>query len=250
MRVVEPKTPDQIIAEWDALADVRARQISSGQDITFLDVLVPSILNAVSTRQPNVIADVGCGVGFLARELARSTEASVVGIDPGPNNIDACMQHSRDEDGITFRCQTAEQFAASSPGVDIVVANMVLSSVVRLRQFLESVRMSLVDHGLFVFTIPHPCFWPLHRGYFDLEKFDYSSEVFVEDGFSIALDSHAKGTATHIHRSLEMYFRGLAEAGLTVVGLRELAPAPEVENRYPVPWRYPRFATVLASRNP
>ena len=68
--------------------------------------------NAAASLSDLTILDIGCGGGLVAEPLAR-LGASVTGIDPAPENIDAAKAHAEGARlEIDYRATTAEALAA------------------------------------------------------------------------------------------------------------------------------------------
>lgn len=100
------------------------------------------------------IADIGCGGGILSESLAE-LGASVMGIDPAPNNIAVASGHAEREGlKIDYRNITAEALAATGAQFDIVAALEVVEHVEGPKEFVAMLG-SLVKPGglLFLATI-------------------------------------------------------------------------------------------------
>jgi hypothetical protein len=75
---------------------------------------------------------------------------------------------------------------------------------------------------VFVFTIPHPCFWPLYWGYASHPHFKYEKSFAVEGEFKIRKEASTFLT-THFHHPLELYASKLADAKFAIESIRELS---------------------------
>lgn len=249
MRPVTGKTQAQIAAEWDRIATKRASQIESGTDLSFNHVLLPTVLSLVSDCDLNSVIDVGCGAGFLTRELA-CRSAEVVGVDISAKSVEYAVERWGATPNLRFYLTSIEEYAqrAERPGFGLAVCNMTLMTVLDLDNVVKSVARLLKSGAHFVATITHPCFWPRYWGYVDEDWFDYSREIAIESDFRISLESCDGLVTTHIHRPLERYFAVLARAGFFIDELQEPLPPPEIERKYPAPWQYPRFIALRAVR--
>jgi SAM-dependent methyltransferase len=221
-RKIETKTIIDITSEWDALAPARHFQITSGADITYRRVLVPSVLSLVSRESAASILDAGCGVGFLTSLLADYGKRA----DFLQTTIERYSQ------------QTAQRF-------DIVIANMVLMDILDLDGFLGAVSRLLRTGGAFVFSTTHPWFWPRYYGYVDEPWFQYSLELVIESPFKITAVPDCPLLSTHVHRPLEAYIQGFWKAGFSVETLNEPMPSLDIDALYPEPWVYPRYLVGL-----
>ena len=85
------------------------------------DRVVALALNRVPA--PRRVLDVGCGTGYVLRQLAaRLPEAGeFLGVDPAPKMIEAARSASRD-DRLTFTGGTAERLPADEGTYDLVVS--------------------------------------------------------------------------------------------------------------------------------
>ncbi|MBX9829803.1 MAG: class I SAM-dependent methyltransferase [Xanthobacteraceae bacterium] len=242
LRPIEHKDISRIVAEWDALAPVRHRQISSGNDISYNRVIVPAILRLLESVKPRKVLDVGCGIGALTIRIAESSD--VVGIDPSGRSIAFARTYGSNR--LALIQDTAESYAQSADGsFDVVVANMVLMDVLSLGDFLRACRMLTSEAGAFVFSITHPCFWPAYYGYADADWFSYEKETIVEGPFRITGDQHNTLVSTHVHRSLESYISALNRAGFLIKTLEEPAPPADVSPEYKARWKSPRYLVGL-----
>jgi ubiquinone/menaquinone biosynthesis C-methylase UbiE len=237
-RRVHNKTLSKIVSEWDALAQLRYEQITSGRDVTYGNILAPAILKLVAERFPNSILDAGCGVGVLSSQLT-NIASRVVAIDPSGVSINVARQNFKRPKFV--QASIEEYVHASEEGFELIVANMVLMDVVNLPSFLDATRRLLRKNGAFVFSITHPCFWPEYYGYSAEPWFSYAQEMAIEGPFRTTYDRNGSLVSTHIHRPLELYADAFHNAGLLFEKLIEPMPSGEVSAKYPVPWRLPRY---------
>ena len=114
---------------------------------------------------------------------------------------------------------------------------MVIMDTGNLSTFLSAL-YKIGRKSRIVLTLTHPAFWPKYWGYENDEKFDYLGEQWIESNFKTSAQTYSEVT-THIHRPIEMYMNGLAEAGFTDITLDELR-GPEPVEAFP----YPRFLAI------
>lgn len=249
MRPVWEKSQKEISAEWDRIAVRRAEQIFSGRDLSFSFVLVPSILSLSAACDLTAVLDVGCGPGFLTTEIARNAKR-VVGIDISGESINWARQRWANLPNVEFVHTSVENYALRNnrPEFALAIANMTLVTVLDLDNAIKSISQLTKSGGHFIFTITHPCFWPIYWGYSGQKWFSYSSEMAIEGIFRISLDERQDFVTTHVHRPLERYIAALLGAGFVLDEIREPLPSPEVEAKYPHRWEYPRFLSVRCIR--
>ena len=243
---VEEKPVATIVAEWDALAPLRYAQITTGRDLTYNYVLLPTITRLVGSRRIDAVLDAGCGVGVLTGRLAEAADR-VVGVDPSEISIGIARTHFGHV--AEFYSATLEVFSTTNAeAFDVVVANMVLMDVLDLHDFLRAVERVLRPNGRFVFSCTHPWFWPKYYGYADAPWFRYDVEAIVESPFRTSSDREGSLTSTHVHRPLSAYFEAFAAAQLCVTSLYEPMPETEVNALYPRPWDTPRYLVGQCKR--
>ena len=214
------KSLPRVTREWDAIAELREEQITSGEDHSANFVLAPAILGALPRSKS--LVDIGCGTGWLTALASRRAEL-VVGVDPSPNSI-AIAEKLHAGASISYWAETVEQYARrrKRPEFDTAISNMAASSAPDLQRFFSASRRLLKNNGFFILTFPHPCFWPLYWGYASNPKFRYERSFAVEGEFKIRTQATQMVT-THFHHPLEQYISSLARAGFELESMRELS---------------------------
>jgi SAM-dependent methyltransferase len=165
------------------------------------------------------VADLGCGLGFLANELYKR-RYRVTGIDVSVESIRfARSAFPR----VKFEAVSVEDYAtAHSSSFMACVANMFLHNSPYLEESLRAASRMLETHGILIATIPNPVF---HLGY--RADLDVRSRSAPATEFSIELPFRIKGGITHpglvtyFHRDLATYYKALARAGLGIVDVDE-----------------------------
>jgi len=212
------RTTAQVAAEWDQMAPIRARQLKRGIDHSALHVLGPAISTLVG-RAPSIV-DVGCGTGWLTNNLSNRAD-KVIGVDPSHASI-ALARHAVKKENVSFVNASIEEYVKTNQLVfSIAVANMTLGTVSSLSGTLRAIKRSLAANGHLVFTVAHPCFWPIYWGYAEAPWFRYGNEIAVAAPFRISAEGTAMVT-THVHRPLEQYFAVLRSTGFDLEEFQEL----------------------------
>jgi SAM-dependent methyltransferase len=241
-RPVYRKELSDLAAEWDAIVDVRHRQILEGVDVSYNLILKPTVLELLEDRSSLArLIDVGCGSGDLSASLAQHC-GQLVGVDVSPHSVEVAASVCRHLPNTSFYAASVERFASGSAQRDfsVAVANMTLMTAPDLYQAIAGVAKVLSAGGTFVVTIAHPCFWPQYWGYDGADWFRYDREIGIEAPFRISHEETSCLT-THFHRPLSQYAGTLSQLGFVVDRLVEPMPDAEVEARYPERWRFPRF---------
>lgn len=211
------KSLSSITSEWDAIANARDEQISSGKDHSAVNILAPSILK--HTPECKSLIDIGCGTGWLTERIATKS-ARTTGIDPSKTSIAIARErHSGPE--IAYINVSIESHSTQSEKFDAAVSNMAASCAPDLDSFLIGSRAILKQNAPYILTIPHPCFWPLYWGYASLPRFKYNRSMAVEGEFKIRAEL-TKFKTTHFHHPLERYLSALLSSGFTLESIKEL----------------------------
>ena len=96
------------------------------------------------------VLDIGCGGGILSESLAR-LGATMVGIDPAPNNIAVADRHAQ-SGGLTisYACTTAEALAPKGDAFDAVLAMEVIEHVRDVNTFVHNAAAMVKPGGLMI----------------------------------------------------------------------------------------------------
>lgn len=215
--IIKNKELFQITKEWDKIAPLREKQISSGADHSANKVLAPAILKEIPKN--NNLIDIGCGTGWLTSRAALSSRSSI-GIDPSQNSIKIALENYKNEKTF-FSVSSIEDFLKEDRTFGVAISNMVASSAPNLEYFIHASRKVLELDGTFIMTIPHPCFWPIYWGYLNDKSFVYEQSCIIEGGFKIQSEL-TDCTTTHFHHPLEKYVNIINSQGFVIEGFTEL----------------------------
>lgn len=189
------------------------------------------------------VLDLGCGLGYFAREATKRGAVSVVGVDLSERMLEEARRRTSDP-AIRYTRASLEAYEAEPGSFDLVVATLSLHYIADYAGLVRRVATWLVPGGRFAFSVEHPIFtahgssdwyrtaegaplhWPVDRYRDEGER---RTKWFV-DG------------VVKYHRTVETYVNALLDAGLRLVRLEEpeadealLAVKPEwrQENRRP-----------------
>lgn len=109
---------------------------------------VLEMLGSISGKR---ILDVGCGIGFVSRNLVRKNE--VHGVDISAEYLSRAA--SRGIETEQWDIQKGLPFDSSS--FDIVLATEILEHIFDTDALLSEVRRVLKEEGVFVLTVPNVC---------------------------------------------------------------------------------------------
>lgn len=211
------KSLQEITEEWDRIASFREKQVQSQKDYSANCILAPSILKELQNL-PSTI-DIGCGTGWLTSRASDFTKY-VVGVDPSKKSIEIAKFYNSNK--ITkYYSKTIEEYSKSGDTFDVAISNMAVSCSPNLASFLKASRKVIKASGHFIFTIPHPCFWPIYWGYSSDPSYEYSKTFAVEGEFKIQNETTSFLT-THFHHPLELYIREIKSANFLIESINEL----------------------------
>jgi 2-polyprenyl-3-methyl-5-hydroxy-6-metoxy-1,4-benzoquinol methylase len=149
----KPFSDTKIVESWgkNALpwtAAVREGQIESRKQITD-----QAIIDAILRYLPLSVLDIGCGEGWLARELA-ARNVHVVGTDVVPKLV----EEARRAGGGDFHMLSYEKIAAGKLriSVDVVACNFALLGKESVEGIFRAVPSLLNKNGRFVVQTLHP----------------------------------------------------------------------------------------------
>jgi SAM-dependent methyltransferase len=198
------------------------------------------------------VLDLGCGVGYFAREARRRGAREVIAVDISERMLDEARRRTSDP-GIVYVRSGLEEFQTEAASFDLVVSTLALHYIADYPALVRRVAAWLRPGGRFAFSVEHPIFtahgsaewhktadgtvlhWPVDRYRDEGER---RTRWFV-DG------------VVKYHRTIETYVTGLLDAGLRLVRLEEpeadpaaLAEKPEWKEER----RRPPFLLLAADR--
>ena len=150
---MDPLSDEKIVQSWLNNASpwtkaVRDKAIESRRLVTD-----HAIVDAVLERKPGSALDIGCGEGWLARELTRHG-VDVVGVDVVPDLI----EKAKSAGGGDFRVASYEEIASGAleVEVDVAVANFSLIGEKAVDDLIAAIPPMLNTGGALVIQTLHP----------------------------------------------------------------------------------------------
>jgi 2-polyprenyl-3-methyl-5-hydroxy-6-metoxy-1,4-benzoquinol methylase len=182
---------------------VRGKKIESRNLVTDA-----AIVNAVMSRSPRTVLDIGCGEGWLSRALAERG-ATVTGVDVVPELI----EKARAAGGADFRVMSYEEIAAGALdiSVDAAVANFALIGSDAVDGLIRTAHKLLTSGGALIVQTPHPVIAGGDAPYVDGWR----------EGSWAGCGENFSRPAPWFFRTIETWVRLVVESGLDLVELRE-----------------------------
>ena len=191
----------------------------------------PFVLSWCDPVHGQHVLDLGCGEGYIARQLIQRGAATVKGIDSSEEMIaGAVALETADPLGIRYRVSDAAELSEFEDGeFDLVVAVFLFNYVdcEKMTEIMRGIFRVLRSGGRFVFSVPHPFFPFLHEeqppfyfqrkdaGYLSARNALFEGRIWRRDGTDVPVRC--------IHKTLEDYFHALAAVGFTTLpDVREL----------------------------
>jgi SAM-dependent methyltransferase len=232
--------------KWDKAASLRREQIESGLDITFNRVFAPYFVERIFERAPKRVLEVGCGTGHLALRLA-SVVSHVEALEPSPGMYSIAREVLANSN-VELHHSTIEEFRRSKR-FDFVVSHLCGHAVADIDVFCRACSAFVNVRGLFVFSLPHPCFWNDYKEFFPRADYRYGTEKFASVALTITNDPNRPiDGLPFYHRPLGRYVSALNKCGMAVTHLDEIIPPKAVQRLYGVEWRFPRYCVIWAKR--
>jgi 2-polyprenyl-3-methyl-5-hydroxy-6-metoxy-1,4-benzoquinol methylase len=198
----------QILNSWHANAAPWTLAVRQGQIDSRLVVTDRAIVEAVLSRSPRLVLDIGCGEGWLARALA-ARGVRVLGIDAVPELIERAQQAG----GGEFRLGSYEQIASGMTPLraDVVVCNFALLGRESVEGLIRSMPRLLRAPATLVIQTLHPLIACGEHPYRDGWR----------EGSWAGIDAAFTAPAPWYFRTLESWLRLLADNGLRLLEMRE-----------------------------
>lgn len=143
----------QILVSWHKNVRPWVKAVRNGEIASRVEVTNAAIINAIVSRKPATVLDVGCGEGWLVHELLRQG-ITAYGIDAIPAFIDVAEHHHEGR----FRVMTYEELSVESftNKFDVVVCNFSLLGKESVEHIFKQVAPLLSARGAFIIQTLHP----------------------------------------------------------------------------------------------
>lgn len=184
----------------------------------------PRVLELCGDVEGLTILDLGCGEGYVGRQLAKRGAASVAGYDVSSGMIAGAEQAAAAQrlDHLTYAVSDLRkaEFGDAGQPVDLVIAVFLFNymDTTSMARILNRVREVLKPGGRFIFTVPHPLlpyikpdekpfYMRAEGGYLSSVDVPFPGRIWRRDGESVEVQA--------VHKTFTTYFSALNAAGFT-----------------------------------
>ncbi len=182
----------------------------------------PFVMDLCEPIQGMKVLDIGCGEGYVGRELLKRGAGNIHGIDISSAMIEKAEEEKRNQQiqSATYEARDIRTLRDGEFQVDIVLA-MFLFNYLNTEDTIEVMRRAfnqLKQGGHFIFSVPHPSlaflkqdkypfYFEKQGGYFSGRNILFPGEIWRRDGIAVGVQC--------IHKTVEDYFTSLRKAGFT-----------------------------------
>ncbi|HUW22123.1 MAG TPA: class I SAM-dependent methyltransferase [Candidatus Bathyarchaeia archaeon] len=167
------------MADYDNVAELYSNAMPDEGDYYHRTQIDPLIYSIIGDPKGKIIYDLGCGNGYIARNLSRKG-AKVYASDISSKLIEIAEERSQGLD-ISYAAHDALKFDKYKKGMfDVVVMNMVIHYIKDINKLFRGISRVLKKDGIFVFSTNHP-FRPVHPySEWTLGKIDEKETLFIK----------------------------------------------------------------------
>ncbi len=186
------------IENWNAAASLYSKSIGADN---FIGYATKHIWELAGDIKGKYVLDLGCGQGWLSRDL-RARGSAVTGIDGSKKLLEMAKKQFQ---GIEFmEYDLSKGLPQIETKFDTIISHMTIMDIEPLDQLFESIPPALNDNGSFIFSILHPCFFN-RKSIQDTETGTWFKKV---EGYLHPEVWHIDnyGGHNHYHRSISYYF--------------------------------------------
>lgn len=226
---------EEAIKRWDAFADAYSKNHTEQGDLHKEVFLNPTLFSLMGDVKNKKVLDAGCGEGYLSRILSKSG-ATVTAVDYSPRMIEIAKGRTPNDLLIDYREGNCENLnILENKSFDLIVSNMVIQDLANYEKAFHEMYRLLVDGGIFIFSILHPCFVTPECGWEKTEsgeKLHWNvDKYFYEGAYEQGLGDKEK--MLFFHRTLTSYINALIKTGFVLEGIIEPMPSVEMLEKYP-----------------
>jgi ubiquinone/menaquinone biosynthesis C-methylase UbiE len=235
------------VAVYDHIADWYNAGLQN--NAFYHELLLPCFFNLLPPLEGQLVCDLACGQGIVAREFARQG-ATVVGVDIAAK----LLALARDEEmahplGIVYQQDDAQKLVTlANATFDGVVCNLALMDIADHAAVFRAVWRILCSRGWFVFSLTHPCFQTPHAHWLEDEHggIERALRGYFREGFWRSHNPDGvRGQVGAHHRMLSTYMNDLCASGFVLERMLEPPASEPIAERIPGYREVPLFMLML-----
>lgn len=230
----QPGKPAQRTAGWDSVAAWYDGWMGRGGSEYHRKVAIPAALKLLDAQRGERILDMGAGQGVLAPFIAEAG-AAYTGVDASKRLLTMARKHHQ-KHGTFIEADAADLRGTglAEGSFDAVIFLLSIQDMNPLEAVLKSTRWALKPGGRVIILMTHPCFRvPRQSGWgFDEDrKLQYRRVDRYLTPLPVPMKQHSSGVTISFHRPVSMYINGLAEEGMLVDHMDEIAAGDPLERK-------------------
>jgi ubiquinone/menaquinone biosynthesis C-methylase UbiE len=219
------------------------------------EVILPNLLRLMNIKGKQLLLDLACGQGVLARNLPK--EVDYWGVDIAPSLIESAQQYKRTNchflvGDITQRLDVKDNF------FDIACCVLALQGIQEGNKVLQNASLHLKTKGKLFLVLNHPAFRIPRQsmwGIDDKQKLQYRrlNLYLSEQNIPIKVNPKKEEEVWSFHHPLSTYSKWLLEAGFVIELMEEWVSNKKstgsnarMENRARA--EFPLFLTIVARK--
>lgn len=212
---------------WEGVARKWHKGLEERADSYHASVVAPNLLRVLKPAAEMRVVDIGCGDGFITREIA-AMGAEVVGTDISPEMVKLAQKAAAPNE--RYVAAPAEKLSfAKDASFDAATIVLALQNIEHLDGALAEAARVLRTGGRLLIVLNHPVFRIPKKtswGWDDEAKTQYRrlDGYMSEARLSIDMEPGKGGkgkTTVSFHRPLQVYVKALVKAGFIIDGLEE-----------------------------
>lgn len=204
---IEPLSDIKIIDSWHKNASSWTNAVRCGEIESRKLITNQAIIDAIISYSPQSVLDLGCGEGWLTRELA-TQGINVIGVDVVLELIENAQQAGGNFLNISYE---EIQQGKLSISVDVVVCNFALFGKESVEGLFEKIATLLNSDGLFIVQTLHPLVACGDFPYLDGWR----------EGSWVGFSNDFTDPAPWYFRTLESWVKLFNDNGLRLIEMRE-----------------------------
>jgi 2-polyprenyl-3-methyl-5-hydroxy-6-metoxy-1,4-benzoquinol methylase len=247
---------------WEQKATFWDEQMSEGNAF-HRHLVAPATERLIAVQPAEMVLDVACGNGQMARRLAQFG-AQVVACDFSETFIELARarttEHAERIDYQVLDATDRDQLLAlGRHRFDAAVCSMALMDMATIDPLMQALPHLLKSHGRFIFSVQHPCF---NSNAVDMVAELRGNDTVLRTVYSLKLSQYlnvppGKGAGMpgeptghyYFHRPLSQLLGSCFRAGFVLDGLEEPAFEEGIPSTAPISWaKYTDIPPVLVAR--